>query len=171
MGRDVGERLGREGTWVHLRLILLGVWQKTTKFCKTIILQLKKNNKVEKINVPGPGRSRDILTGHRTNRRSLGSRQDPGVLAETLNLSLTLLQPGFPCWWPGDQAWQSDGDSLGKAGHTTATVLWEAAREPSQTKMGRQGWTLPLTRDLQPRDLRKVPNASLLLPHTQETLS
>ena len=41
MGRKVGERLGREGTRVYLWLILVDVWQKTTKFCKTIILQLE----------------------------------------------------------------------------------------------------------------------------------
>ena len=40
-----GERDGREvweeGTWVYLWPILVDVWQKTTKFCKAIILQLK----------------------------------------------------------------------------------------------------------------------------------
>ena len=40
-----GERDGmgvqEEGTWVYLKLILVDVWQKTTKFCKAIILQLK----------------------------------------------------------------------------------------------------------------------------------
>ena len=43
MGRGTGERSGREGTWVCLWLILVDIWQKTTKFCKAIILQLKKN--------------------------------------------------------------------------------------------------------------------------------
>ena len=33
---------GREVTWVYLWLILVDVWQKITKFCKAIILQLKK---------------------------------------------------------------------------------------------------------------------------------
>ena len=37
----MGGRLGRKGTWVYLCLILVDVWQKTTKFCKAIILQLK----------------------------------------------------------------------------------------------------------------------------------
>ena len=41
--RRGGEGGGKEGTWVYLRLILVDVWQKTTKFCKAIILQLKKN--------------------------------------------------------------------------------------------------------------------------------
>ena len=43
VGREMGGRSGREGTWVYLWLILVDVWQKTTKFCKAIILQLKKN--------------------------------------------------------------------------------------------------------------------------------
>jgi len=42
MGREMGQRFGREGTWVYLWLILIDVRQKTTKFCKAIILQLKK---------------------------------------------------------------------------------------------------------------------------------
>ena len=36
---EMGERFGREGTLVYLWLILVDVWQKTTKFCKAIILQ------------------------------------------------------------------------------------------------------------------------------------
>ena len=43
MGREIGRRFKREGTWVYLWLILVEVQQKTTKFCKAIILQLKKN--------------------------------------------------------------------------------------------------------------------------------
>ena len=39
----MGGRFGKEATWVYLWLILVDVWQKTTKFCKAIILQLKKN--------------------------------------------------------------------------------------------------------------------------------
>ena len=34
-----------EGIYVYLCLIRVEVWQKTTKFCKAIILQLKKNEK------------------------------------------------------------------------------------------------------------------------------
>ena len=41
MGRETGGMSGRKGTWVYLWLILVEVWQKTTKFCKAIILQLK----------------------------------------------------------------------------------------------------------------------------------
>jgi hypothetical protein len=40
MGREKGGRFKREGTYAHLWLILVDVWQKT-KFCKAIILQLK----------------------------------------------------------------------------------------------------------------------------------
>ena len=41
MGREMGERIRREETWMYWRLILIEVWQKTTKFCEAIILQLK----------------------------------------------------------------------------------------------------------------------------------
>ena len=33
----------REGTYVNLWLIHMDVWQKTTQYCKVIILQLKIN--------------------------------------------------------------------------------------------------------------------------------
>ena len=39
IGKEMGGRFTREGTSVHL--IHVDVWQKTTKFCKSIILQLK----------------------------------------------------------------------------------------------------------------------------------
>ena len=42
MRREMRGRFGREGTWVYLWLILVDDWQKTTKFRKAIILQLKK---------------------------------------------------------------------------------------------------------------------------------
>ena len=41
VGREMKGRFRREGTWVYLWLILVDVRQKTTKFCKAIILQLK----------------------------------------------------------------------------------------------------------------------------------
>ena len=41
MGREVGGRFKREGIYVYLWLIDVEVGQKTTKFCKAIILQLK----------------------------------------------------------------------------------------------------------------------------------
>ena len=44
MGREVWE----ERTWVYLWLILVDVRQKTTKFCKAIILQF---NNLKKINL------------------------------------------------------------------------------------------------------------------------
>jgi len=37
--REMGESFGREGAWVYLWLILVDVWQKTTKFYKAIITQ------------------------------------------------------------------------------------------------------------------------------------
>ena len=42
MGRETGGRFRREGIYVYLWLIHVEVWQKTAKFCKAIILQLKK---------------------------------------------------------------------------------------------------------------------------------
>ena len=39
MGREMGERFKREGIHVYLWLIHVAVSQKTTKFCKAIILQ------------------------------------------------------------------------------------------------------------------------------------
>ena len=41
MGREVGRRLKRKRTYVHLWLIHVDIWQKSTQFCKAIILQLK----------------------------------------------------------------------------------------------------------------------------------
>ena len=43
----MGGRFKREGIYVYLWLIHVDVWQKPTKFCKLIILQLK-NNKTNK---------------------------------------------------------------------------------------------------------------------------
>ena len=50
----------KERTYVYLRLIHVGVWQKPTQHCKAVILQLKINNlfffkkKKEKINKKSP---------------------------------------------------------------------------------------------------------------------
>ena len=44
-GEGMGGRLKRDGIYVYLWLIHGEVWQKPTKFCKAIILQLKKNRK------------------------------------------------------------------------------------------------------------------------------
>ena len=46
MGREMAGRFKRVGTYVYLWLIHVDIWQKTTKFCKAIILQLK--NKLKK---------------------------------------------------------------------------------------------------------------------------
>ena len=52
MGKEMGGRFKREGIYVYLWLIHVEVRQKTTKFCKAIILQLKnklkKRKKLEK---------------------------------------------------------------------------------------------------------------------------
>ena len=45
MGREMGGRFKREGIYVHLWLIHVEVWQKTTQFCKAVILQKKKLKK------------------------------------------------------------------------------------------------------------------------------
>ena len=47
MGREIGGRFKREGIYIYIYLWLIHVevWQKTTEFCKAIILQLKKQNK------------------------------------------------------------------------------------------------------------------------------
>ena len=60
MGREMGGRSRREGTWVHLCLTLVDVWQKTTTFCKATILQLTfflkiKNKKYWSGDLPNPG--------------------------------------------------------------------------------------------------------------------
>ena len=39
MGRKLGGKFKSEGIYVYLWLIHYEVWQKTTKFCKAIILQ------------------------------------------------------------------------------------------------------------------------------------
>ena len=46
MGREMGGKFKREGTYVYLWLIHVDIWQKATKFCKAIILQVK--NKLKK---------------------------------------------------------------------------------------------------------------------------
>ena len=43
VGREMGGGFKREGIYVYLWLIHVGVWQETTKFCKAIILQLQIN--------------------------------------------------------------------------------------------------------------------------------
>ena len=41
----VGGRFKKEGTYVYLLLIYIVTWQKSTKHCKAIILQLKAKEK------------------------------------------------------------------------------------------------------------------------------
>ena len=52
MGRKMGRRFKREGTYVYLWLSHIDIWQKTTKFCKEIILKIhiffkKESSQVE----------------------------------------------------------------------------------------------------------------------------
>ena len=49
MGREVGGRFKREGTYVYLWLIHVDVWQKPTQYCRAIILQLKINELKKKV--------------------------------------------------------------------------------------------------------------------------
>ena len=57
-GLEVGGRFKREGTYVYLWLIHVAVWQKSTQYCKAIILQLKikkiifKDKKKTKVTIP-----------------------------------------------------------------------------------------------------------------------
>ena len=44
MGRKMGGRFKKEGTYVYLWLIQVDVWQKSTYYCKVIIFLLKINN-------------------------------------------------------------------------------------------------------------------------------
>ena len=44
MGWEVGGSSPREGTYVYLQLIHVGLWQKPAQYCKAIILQLKIND-------------------------------------------------------------------------------------------------------------------------------
>ena len=44
MGREVGGTFKREGTNVYLWLIHVDVWEKPTKFCKSIMFQLKNKS-------------------------------------------------------------------------------------------------------------------------------
>ena len=41
MEREVGGRFKREGAYVYLWLIHADVWQKSSQYCKVIILKLK----------------------------------------------------------------------------------------------------------------------------------
>ena len=45
MGWEVEESFKREGTYVYLWLIHVDVWQKSTQYCKVIILRLKTKKK------------------------------------------------------------------------------------------------------------------------------
>ena len=64
MGREMGGRFKREGTYVYLWPIHVDIWQKTTKLCKAIILQLKNKKEYwRRLPFPFPG---DLYQGIRT---------------------------------------------------------------------------------------------------------
>ena len=46
MGWEVGGRFKREGAYVYIWLIHVGMWQKPTQYCKAIIFQLKMKKRV-----------------------------------------------------------------------------------------------------------------------------
>ena len=68
MWRNMGWKFKREGTHVYLWLIDVDIWQKPTKFCKAIILQLKINkynlkNRRRRIWAPSTVQPRDSGAG------------------------------------------------------------------------------------------------------------
>ena len=80
----MGGMVKREGTYAHLWLIRAEVWQKTTEFCKAIILQLKKKKN------PGvgchfllQGIRESLVINVREQTSSLMSSAVPAALAAT----------------------------------------------------------------------------------------
>ena len=70
MGRDMGQSFKREGIYVYLWLIHVEVWQKTAKFYKAIILQLKNKLILKKV------QSKEILGV--TDKFGLGVQTEAG---------------------------------------------------------------------------------------------
>ena len=85
MRREMGGRFKTEGMYVYLWLIYVDVWQKTTKFCKAIILQLKKNLPANTRDtgdmglIPGLGRSPGERNGHPLQYFCLENPMDRGT--------------------------------------------------------------------------------------------
>ena len=80
MGKKMGGRFKREGTSVYLWLTHVEVWQKTTKFCKAINLQLKINKFLKG----------QCGTGTKTEYRPMEQDRKPEINLHTMNsLSLT----------------------------------------------------------------------------------
>ena len=73
MGREVGGRFKREGTYVCLWLIHADIWQRPTQYCKPIILQLKINLKIKTVN-----KSNHTHTHTHTNLRHSWTREAQG---------------------------------------------------------------------------------------------
>ena len=83
-----------EGMYVYLWLIYIDVWEKTTKFCKAIILQLKKKKKNLPANtrdtgdmglIPGLGRSPGERNGHPLHYSCLENYVDRGTWQATVH--------------------------------------------------------------------------------------
>ena len=70
MGREMGQSFKREGIYVYLWLIHVEVWQKTAKFYKAIILQLKNKLILKKV------QSKEILGV--TDKFGLGVQTEAG---------------------------------------------------------------------------------------------
>ena len=78
MGRAVGGRFKREGTYVYLWLIHVDVWQKPTQHCKASVLQFKKKN-FFKAQSQDPAhtapRSCGVTLGDQGTKRKQGTRE------------------------------------------------------------------------------------------------
>ena len=121
MGREMGGRFKREGTYVYLWLIHVEVWQKTTEFCKAIILQLTKQNK---------------QTTHVRVKASFFSKPwsyflvNPGLISLSLGFRLhshNRVQPSGVCpepdeWWGLCRACMSQAKPLPSAAHPQSQV-------------------------------------------------
>ena len=93
-GWAVTGRFKREGTYVYLWLIYVDCWQKMTKFCKAIILQLGKKKKNLPANArdtgdmgltPGLERSPRERNGHPLQYFCLENPMDRGTWRATVH--------------------------------------------------------------------------------------
>ena len=77
-------RFKRDGTYVYLWLIHVDIWQRTTKFCKAVILRLKNKLIFKKERPKAPGskcHSQGSNTGLTDSRSYTYCCQIPGILA------------------------------------------------------------------------------------------
>ena len=110
MGREMGGRFKREGIFVYLWLIHVEVWQKITKFCKPIILQLKKLIKKKK-------------NQSSKNGVSMETTQEEAVLSRKWGRGKTWTQSR-----PQAQTWRDGSEVLG------GTVFPELSPEAPHTR-------------------------------------